>query len=94
MNLILADSNDLIRVGLRTILNSQKEIQIVGEAKDNAELKDLIKNFEKMDLRFSKYYGLSSIPGFPETSLLGILARSLLSFQDKPLILLDLVRLR
>jgi len=55
---------------------------------------NLIKNFEKMDLRFLKDYGLSSIPGFPETSLLGILARSLLSFQDKPLILLDLVRLR
>jgi DNA-binding NarL/FixJ family response regulator len=46
VNLILADSNQLIRLGLRTILNSQKEIQIVGEAKDNAELKDLIKNFD------------------------------------------------
>ncbi|MES2587534.1 MAG: response regulator transcription factor [Bacteroidota bacterium] len=46
MNIILADSNDLIRVGLRTILNAQKDIEIIGEAKDNEELKSLIKNFE------------------------------------------------
>jgi DNA-binding NarL/FixJ family response regulator len=46
MNLILADSNDIIRIGLRTILNSQKEIEIVGEAKDNQELEALISSFE------------------------------------------------
>jgi DNA-binding NarL/FixJ family response regulator len=46
MNLILADSNDIIRIGLRTILNSQKDIEIVGEAKDNQELEALISSFE------------------------------------------------
>jgi DNA-binding NarL/FixJ family response regulator len=46
MNVILADSNDLIRVGLRSILNSQINIEIVGEAKSNEELKSLVKNFE------------------------------------------------
>jgi DNA-binding NarL/FixJ family response regulator len=46
MKLILADSNDIIRIGLRTILNSQKEIEIVGEAKDNQELEALISSFE------------------------------------------------
>lgn len=45
MRLILADSNELIRVGLRTILSSQKDIDIVGEATTNAELKSLVKNF-------------------------------------------------
>lgn len=46
MNLILADSNDIIRIGLRTILNSQKDIEIVGEAKDNHDLMELISSFE------------------------------------------------
>jgi DNA-binding NarL/FixJ family response regulator len=45
MNLILADSNDIIRIGLRTILNSQKNIEILGEAKNNEELKELISSF-------------------------------------------------
>lgn len=46
MNVILADSNELILIGLRTILHSQNDIQIVGEAKDNDELKSLVRNFE------------------------------------------------
>ncbi len=46
MKVILADSNDLVRVGLRTILNSHGGFNIVGEARDSKELLDLIKNFE------------------------------------------------
>jgi DNA-binding NarL/FixJ family response regulator len=46
MKVILADSNELIRIGLRTILNSQSKVQIVGEAKDNDELVDLVSNFD------------------------------------------------
>jgi len=45
MRIILADSNDLVRVGMRTILNSEKNLEIIGEAKDNQELKQQIKNF-------------------------------------------------
>lgn len=45
MKVILADSNELILIGLRTVLNSQK-IEIVGEAKNSAELLSLIKNFD------------------------------------------------
>lgn len=45
MKLILADSNELIRMGLRAIFNSEKNIEIVGEAKDNVELLDLLKSF-------------------------------------------------
>jgi DNA-binding NarL/FixJ family response regulator len=45
MKVILADSNEIIRIGLRTILNSHK-IEIVGEAKSNSELLELLKNFE------------------------------------------------
>lgn len=46
MKLVLADSNDLIRIGLRTIVNTIKEVDIVGEAKDSTELKQLIKGFD------------------------------------------------
>jgi DNA-binding NarL/FixJ family response regulator len=45
MRIILADSNDLIRVGLRTILSSEKNIEIAGEAKNNTELKQQVANF-------------------------------------------------
>lgn len=45
MNLIIADSNDVVRIGLRTILGSEKNLEIVGEAKNNQELKQQIKNF-------------------------------------------------
>ena len=45
MKVILADSNELILIGLRAILNSQK-IDIVGEAKNNKELLALISNFD------------------------------------------------
>lgn len=45
MHVILADSNDLIRIGIRTILNSEKNVDIVGEAKNQEELLELIKSF-------------------------------------------------
>ena len=46
MRVILADSNDLVRVGLRTILNSHGGFQIVGEAKDSEELQAQVEFFE------------------------------------------------
>ncbi|MCF8433541.1 MAG: response regulator transcription factor [Crocinitomicaceae bacterium] len=45
MHVILADSNDLVRVGLRTILNSHGGFKIVGEAHDKEELLEQVKNF-------------------------------------------------
>lgn len=45
MNLILADSNDLIRIGLRAVLATDKEILIVSEAKSGEELISQIKTF-------------------------------------------------
>lgn len=46
MKIILADSNDLIRIGLRAALSSQKEISIVGEAKNSMELMELVLSFQ------------------------------------------------
>ena len=45
MRIILADSNDLVRVGMRTVLSAKDNLEIVGEARNNNELKDQIKSF-------------------------------------------------
>lgn len=45
MQIILADSNELIRLGLRTILNARADISIVGEAKNQDELLSQLKAF-------------------------------------------------
>jgi DNA-binding NarL/FixJ family response regulator len=46
MNVIIADSNDLVRIGLRTVISSDRRINIVGEARCNDDLKSQLKNFE------------------------------------------------
>ncbi len=46
MEVILADSNDLVRLGLRTILNAQKDVEIVGEAKDKIALLRLLSSVD------------------------------------------------
>jgi DNA-binding NarL/FixJ family response regulator len=45
MNVILADSNDLIRIGLRTILSAQRDFTISGEATNNDELIEQLNSF-------------------------------------------------
>lgn len=45
VNIILADSSDLIRIGLRSILNRSESIQIAGEATSNNELVEQVKAF-------------------------------------------------
>ena len=45
INVILADNNDLMRAGLRSILSPEKNIKIVSEAKSSEELKSQVKSF-------------------------------------------------
>jgi len=45
MRLIIADSNEIVRIGLRTVLASEANVEIVGEAKTSAELFELVKSF-------------------------------------------------
>lgn len=45
MNIILADSNDIVRIGLRTILQSEKGLTIIGEAHNEKELLEQIRAF-------------------------------------------------
>ena len=49
MNVILADSNDLIRIGLRTILSAQRDFTISGEATNNDELIEQLNSFGIID---------------------------------------------
>ncbi len=46
MRLILADSNELIRLGIRSVLSKQTDLEIVGEAKNSKELLEIMKSFE------------------------------------------------
>lgn len=46
VKIIIADSNDVFRIGLRTILCSQSNFEIIGEAKTSAELFEQINNFD------------------------------------------------
>ena len=46
MTIILADSNNLVRAGLRSIIATQTDISIVGEASSNEELIEQLKSFQ------------------------------------------------
>lgn len=46
MKVIIADSNDIVRVGLRAILASDKFNEIIGEVSSNEELEEQVENFE------------------------------------------------
>lgn len=45
MKLILADSNELIRIGLRSVLSKEINLEIVGEATNSEELENIISSF-------------------------------------------------
>ncbi len=45
MRVVLADSNDLVRIGLRSIIGVEPNVDIVGEARNKTELKDLLSSF-------------------------------------------------
>ena len=46
MNIVLADSNELIRLGIRVLINAELEVDIVGEANTSAELLSILKSFD------------------------------------------------
>ncbi len=71
MNVILADSNDLVRIGLRTVLASDARINIVGEARSNNDLKEQLKSFET-DIVIIDY----TAPGFSIDIIPQVLAKN------------------
>jgi DNA-binding NarL/FixJ family response regulator len=65
MRVILADSNEIIRIGLRGLLNNEPAIEIVGEAKSSVELIELANNFESHVVLLdytSKNFSIDVIP--------------------------------
>lgn len=46
MQIVLADSNELVRLGIRVLLKTELECEIVGEAANSQELLDLLESFD------------------------------------------------
>lgn len=46
MKIVLADTNELIRLGIRVLLNSKMKCDIVGEVGNSKELMELLNSFE------------------------------------------------
>jgi len=46
VKIVLADTNELIRLGIRVLLNSELECEIVGEASNSPELVEILESFE------------------------------------------------
>lgn len=79
MRLVLADSNEIVRIGLRTVLASERNIEIVAEARSGNELLDIVRNFPT-DLIMIDYtssqFSIDVIPQvlqkFPEIQIVAI----------------------
>ncbi len=46
MKVVIADGNNLMRIGLRTVLKTISSVKVIGEASSSDELLECIKNFE------------------------------------------------
>jgi DNA-binding NarL/FixJ family response regulator len=46
MGIVLADSNDLVRAGLRSIISTQTDLPIVGEVTNNDDLIEQVMAFD------------------------------------------------
>lgn len=46
MKVVLADSSDLMRLGIRSLLKTELDVEIVGEVHDGDELLELVRSFE------------------------------------------------
>ncbi|XOV68232.1 MAG: LuxR C-terminal-related transcriptional regulator [Fluviicola sp.] len=46
MKIVLADTNELIRLGIRVLLKSELNCEIVGEASNSPELVEILESFE------------------------------------------------
>jgi len=70
MRVVLADDHHIVREGLRLIIDSDPDIQIVGEARDVAELLALLEEVETdillLDIRMPGLSGLDALENLRE----------------------------
>ncbi len=50
INLIIADDHDLFRSGLMELLKKQKQLEVVGEAKDGQQFLDMLDDHQHIDI--------------------------------------------
>jgi DNA-binding NarL/FixJ family response regulator len=46
MKVVIADNNDIVLIGIQSILQAEVGVEVVGEARDKAHLFDMLKEFE------------------------------------------------
>jgi DNA-binding NarL/FixJ family response regulator len=65
IRVLIADDQDLVRTGLKMILDAQPGIQVVGEAKDGREAVDLARQLEPdvglFDIRMPRMDGIEAV---------------------------------
>ena len=74
IRVLLVDDEDLIRVGLRAIIDAEPDLEVVGEARDGAEVRplagSLVPDVILMDVRMSTVDGIAAtrdlVTAFPE----------------------------
>jgi DNA-binding NarL/FixJ family response regulator len=64
IRVLLVDDEELVRAGLRTILDAERDIEVLGEASDGAEVPGLVRRLEPdvvlMDVRMPKVDGITA----------------------------------
>lgn len=46
MQVLIADNNDIVLIGMQSILHAEKGIEVVGEARNNVQLLSMLKEFQ------------------------------------------------
>ena len=73
LRVLLADDHQIVRAGLRAMLDPNPEIEVVGEACDGAEAIALVRDLDPdvvlMDLRMPKMDGVAAIARLRELAL-------------------------
>jgi len=72
LRVLLADDHQVVRVGLRSMLDSSPDVEVVGEAGDGAEAIALIRDLDPdvvlMDLRMPEMDGVAAIARLREVA--------------------------